>query len=90
MNAQGSLGNSLMDMVPLLLAGYVLYGVSLGTVDAPLAAEAPREPEASSIAIAIAGLLIGFERARRNASVRLGLGIFGCAFALTLSGLRFV
>jgi len=84
--------NYLLDMTPIVLAGFALYGPTLGLDGATLRLDEGWEPDASAVSLGLAllGMLIGLLRGSRRGSVRLGLGIFCCGFTAVFAGLQLI
>ena len=82
----------LLDMLPTLLAGFALFGPTLGldnTTGQPVdLIESVAGNPGAALALAVFGLVFGFDRARHRGNVRLGLGIFCCAIAASIAALE--
>ena len=96
-SAGGGIVSYVLDAVPILMAGFALYGPTLGLSGPPGTAAAPfamqvgdADAATTSLMFALGGLLFGLARGSQRGSTRLGIGVALCAFATALSALQFV
>jgi hypothetical protein len=92
-----TLGSYLADAIPTLLAGFALFGPTLGLDGSTLAPGSTAfglgdgtRSAAMSLTLALAGVAYGLDRARYHGSTRLGVGVACCAFAGVYAGLQFI